>query len=96
MPDFAFTATKYGSDYVVSRATLGRRALVLHPQFGVFSFWTQALRRAQVLNSSIGLSCSESRQIVTDVLLGPHELVMEERHSAGESFDVESVPGCGR
>ena len=94
MPKFAFTASKYGADYVVSKATLGRQTIVLHPQFGVFTFWTEAFRHAQVLNSTIGLTCSESRQIVTDVLLGPHEVVLEERQPADEGLPIEVAPSC--
>jgi len=94
MPKFAFTASKYGANYVISKATLGRQAIVLHPQFGVFTFWIQAFRLAQVLNSAIGLTCSESRQIVTDVLLGPYELVLEERQPASESLQIEVAASC--
>jgi hypothetical protein len=89
MPKFAFTASKYASDYGVVKVTLDCQAIVLKPQLGVFFLWGPG-QRAQVLNAAMGLTTSESSQIITDVLLRPYAFILEESSLASESLELQA------
>jgi hypothetical protein len=96
MPKFAFTASKYASDYLVVKATLDCQAIVLKPQLGMFFSWGPD-QGAQALNAAMGLTTSESSQIITDVLLRPYAFMLEESSLASESLELEaSRPGCSQ
>jgi hypothetical protein len=66
----AFAAEFWGDKAVICRVIEGRAGLVVDPQFGLFSTWTEANEFARRLNDKLGLTASDSHQIVTDAILG--------------------------
>lgn len=66
----ALMASRCGDAYAISMAVEGSARTAVVPELGIFSTWTEAERIARSLNTELGLSSSDSRQIVADVLLG--------------------------
>jgi hypothetical protein len=73
----AFTAMLSGNEAVLGRAVLGLPGLAVDRECGTFATWTQANDCARQLNEGLGLSPSESRDIVTDALLTAAELIRQ-------------------
>ena len=67
---FAFVGSRRGDAYAISMAIEGNGETTAVPELGIFSTWTEAEGFARSLNMDLGLTSSDSRQIVTDVLLG--------------------------
>src|SRR5215472_11660254 len=73
----AFTAILSGKQGVVARAVVGLPGLASDPQFATFPSFTQANEFAQRLNEGLGLTPSQARTIVIDVMVKAQALVSE-------------------
>ena len=73
----AFTAILSGREGVVARAVVGLPGLASDPQFATFPSFSQANEFAQRLNEGLGLTPSQARAIVTDVLATAQALISE-------------------
>ena len=73
----AFTAILSGKEGVVARAVVGLPGLASDPQFARFPSFTQANEFAQRLNEGLGLTPSQARTIVTDVMVKAQALISE-------------------
>lgn len=73
----AFTALFSGNVAVLAKAVVGLPGLTVDKSFGTFPTWTQANERARQLNQRLGLTHSEGRAIVTEVMLEAQNLILE-------------------
>ena len=73
----AFTAILSGKEGVVAKAVVGLPGLASDPQFATFPSFTQANEFAQRLNEGLGLTPSQARTIVTDVMVKAQALISE-------------------
>src|SRR6516164_542227 len=72
-----FTAILSGKEGVVAKAVVGLPGLASDPQFATFPSYTQANEFAQRLNEGLGLTPSQARTIVTDVMVKAQALISE-------------------
>jgi hypothetical protein len=74
---FAFTALLSRNEALLAKAVVGLPGLTVDNRFGTFRTWTQANERARQLNQRLGLTPSQGRAIVTEVLLEAQSLILE-------------------
>lgn len=73
----AFTAILSGNEGIVAKAVVGLPGLASDPEFATFPSFTQANEFAQRLNEGLGLTPSQARTIVTDVMVKAQALISE-------------------